>query len=54
MMMLAFVVIAYVVYDQLKRKNDHDSQSVDALKQRYVRGEIDEETYRRIHTLIKG
>lgn len=55
MMILAWVLIGFAIYylvtenkaDDSKNKNSNKKDPVEALKLRYVSGEIDEETYRR-------
>ena len=52
-MILIWVLIGFAVYYLVtnnkaeENKNNNRKDPVEALKQRYVNGEIDEETYRR-------
>ena len=53
MMILVLVLVGFAVYYLItnnkaeESKNNNKKDPVEALKQRYVSGEIDEETYRR-------
>ncbi len=53
MMILVWALIGFAVYYLVtnskpdESKNNNKKDPVEALKQRYVSGEIDEETYRR-------
>lgn len=58
MMMILWVIVGFIVYDQLKNRNigltkSKDLDTVELLKKRYAGGEIDEETYKKIYEQIK-
>lgn len=58
MMMILWVIVGFIVYDQLKNRNigltkSKDLDPVELLKKRYAGGEIDEETYKKIYEQIK-
>ncbi len=59
MMMILWVIVGFIIYDQFKNKNVGITKSIQAhdpvelLKKRYVNGEIDEETYKKIYEQIK-
>ena len=60
MMMLVWVLIGFGVYYMIKEQKGSGFRSGDktgpeeTLKQRYVNGEIDEETFNRMLKTIKG
>lgn len=58
MMILVWIIVGYLVYDYLKKNNvssgtQENGSAMEVLKQRYVNGEIDEETFQRLSKTIK-
>ena len=61
MMILVWMIIGFGIYNIFKNNEvnnksnkETDVNAIEALKQRYVRGEIDDETYIKMMKVIKN
>lgn len=58
MMMIGWLIIGFIIYHLIKDRGvsliNSDNNAESRLKERYVNGEIDEETYVRMKKTING